>query len=383
MANQIPYNKQYIDKADIKAVTTALKSKLITQGSNVKKFESKISNLCKSKYSLSCINGTAGLDMAFKAAGLKKGDNIIIPSVNFIAAFSMAKKFGANIFLSDVDPITGQMNEEKIWECIKKNNLKKIKIILTMFLGGYPENIEKFFKIKRKFNSLIIEDACHAFGAKYNFNNKNIPVGSCTHSDLCVFSFHPVKTITTGEGGIVTTNNVKFYKKMLLYRNHNIVRNKNYWEYNISDYGMNYRLSDINCALGISQLNKMNKLLKKRRKLYLSYKKFFSNVKDKINFPNYSNKNFPSYHLFLISFNFSKIKGNKDKLIKFLNKKNIFPQFHYKPINFFSINKSLKQKNDISGAAKFYNSSLSLPIFYTLNERDVRKITNIIKDYIK
>ena len=219
--------------------------------------------------------------------------------------------------------------------------------------------ILKSFKIKRKFNSIIIEDACHAFGAKYNFNNKNIPVGSCTHSDLCVFSFHPVKTITTGEGGIVTTNNVKFYKKMLLYRNHNILRNKNYWEYNISDYGMNYRLSDINCALGISQLNKINKLLKKRRKLFLTYKKFFSNVKDKINFPNYSNKNLPSYHLFLISFNFSKIKGNKDKLIKFLNKKNIFPQFHYKPINFFSISKSLKQKNDISGAKKFFNDSLN------------------------
>ena len=220
-----------------------------------------------SKFALSCINGTAGLDMAFKSINLKNGDNVIIPAVNFIAAYSMARKFNANIFLSDVHPLTGQMTEKNLLDCIQKNNLKKIKAIITMFLGGYPENISKFYQIKKKFKAVIIEDACHAFGAKYsNKGRKKISVGSCSHSDLSVFSFHPVKTITTGEGGIVTSNNKKLFKKMMLYRNHNIIRGKNYWEYDVSDYGMNYRLSDINCALGLSQLKKIEKFISYRKK---------------------------------------------------------------------------------------------------------------------
>lgn len=383
MRDIITYNKQFIDNADIKSVTEALRSKLITQGKFVKLFENNISKFVSSKFSLSCVNGTAALDMAFHSVNLKEGDNVIIPAVNFIAAFSMAKKFKANIYFSDVDPLTGQMTEEALLECISKNKLKKIKIIITMFLGGYPENIKKFYKIKKKYNALIIEDACHAFGANYSIYNKKFQVGSCSHSDLCIFSFHPVKTITTGEGGLVTTNSKRFYKKMVLYRNHNIVRKKNYWEYNIFNYGMNYRLSDINCALGISQLKKIKKFISKRMQIYNLYQKIFSKTGSKISLPEYSVANSPSFHLFLISFNFSKIKGNKDNLIKFLNKKGIFPQFHYKPINLYSINKNLKLKNSLKGANRFYRSSLSLPIYYNLSKKQILRISNLILNYIK
>ena len=382
MKNQIPYNKQYIDLSDIKSVSSALKEKLITQGKFVKKFEKKVAKFVNSKFALSCINGTAGLDMAFKSINLKNGDNVIIPAVNFIAAYSMARKFNANIFLSDVHPLTGQMTEKNLLDCIQKNNLKKIKAIITMFLGGYPENISKFYQIKKKFKAVIIEDACHAFGAKYsNKGRKKISVGSCSHSDLSVFSFHPVKTITTGEGGIVTSNNKKLFKKMMLYRNHNIVREKNYWEYDVSDYGMNYRLSDINCALGLSQLKKIEKFISYRKKIFNLYKKLFNKTNSNVDLPFYSKNNHPSYHLFLISLKFKKKTKNKDSFIKYLNKRKIFPQFHYKPINLFSLSKSLKLKNNLIGAKYFYDNALSLPMFYKLKSSEVSKIVKTINNY--
>lgn len=149
-----------------------------------------------------------------------------MPVINFISAYRIAKMLGAKIFFADVDPISGQMTPRTLRECIKKNRLSKIKLILTMYLGGYAENIEEFYKIKKKYNSYIIEDSCHAFGSKYKFKNKLINVGSCKHSDISVFSFHPVKPITTGEGGAISTNSKKIATKINLLKNHGIVRKK-------------------------------------------------------------------------------------------------------------------------------------------------------------
>lgn len=165
--------------------------------------------------------------MAFEAIGLKTNDIVIMPAINFIAAYRNAKLLGAKIYLADVDEKTGQITPETIKRCIQTNKLKKIKVILNMYLGGYPLNVIEFYKIKKKYKCFLIEDACHAFGAKYKFNNKYIPVGSCKHSDLCVFSFHPVKPITTGEGGAITTNNKKLAENIRLAKNHGIIKTKN------------------------------------------------------------------------------------------------------------------------------------------------------------
>jgi dTDP-4-amino-4,6-dideoxygalactose transaminase len=154
------------------------------------------------------------------------------------------------------------MTPETLLACIKKNKLKKIKAILTMYMGGFPENVVEFYKIKKKYRCFLIEDACHALGAKYEHKSKDIYIGSCKHSDIAVFSLHPVKTITAGEGGLVTTNSKLIYQRILELRSHGIIRNKkNYhWKYNIYELGFNYRLSDLNCALAISQLKKINLL---------------------------------------------------------------------------------------------------------------------------
>ena len=378
--NKITYNKQYIDNSDIKILSIAAKQKLITTGNFVKKFEKSFEKYLKVKNSISCINGTAGLDLAFKAIELNTNDVIVMPVVNFVASYSMANNLKAKIVLSDVDPITGQMTPQTLIDCIKKNRLKKIKAVVTMYLGGFAENIEKFHFLKRKYKFLLIEDACHALGSKYQIGNKIYRIGSCKHSDICVFSFHPVKSITTGEGGMVTTNNKIFAKKIKLIKNHNMIKSKNYWEYDIKKCSINYRLSDINCALGISQLKKIDKFLKARLEIYKYYSnqikksKFFSSL---ITLPKYDGVKNSSHHLFLMNFNFKKAKKTKNSFIKYLNKNKIFPQFHYKPLNMFSFYKK-KKSMQFPGSVKYFKEALSMPIFYELKKKELDYIVKKI-----
>ena len=378
----IPYGRQYINSQDIKLVSKALKADLITTGHYVKKFEYKISKFIKAKYVASCSSGTSALHLALMSVNLKKDDTIIMPAINFIAVYNMAKLMNAKIFLADVDPFTGQMTPKTLLDCIKNNKLKKIKAIITMYLGGYPENIIEFYKIKKKLKCYLIEDACHAFGAKYLFNKKFIPIGSCKHADISTFSLHPVKTITTGEGGLITTNNKLFYRKIVSLRSHGINKNKNYhWKYNLSEPGFNYRLSDINCALGLEQLKKINKFLNYRKSIFNFYRdKLVKNI-SLINFPSYKIAK-PSYHLFLLSINLKKILSTKDKFLKFLKKNNILCQYHYIPIYKFKLFKQKLNLKFYRGAEFYYKNSISLPIFYNLNINSQKKVVNKINNFI-
>ena len=190
-----------------------------------------------------------------------------MPAINFVAAYNMCKVIGANPILIDVDPLTGQILPEFIEDFFKKNKKIKIKLLITMYLGGYPENIEKFYNLKKKYKFLILEDSCHAFGASYISNKRKYMIGSCKHSDISTFSFHPVKTITTGEGGAITTNNKMYYQIMKNLRSHGIIRNKSYWNYQIKHPGFNYRISDINCALGSKQIEKTRFFLIERKNI--------------------------------------------------------------------------------------------------------------------
>ena len=236
----IPNGRQFIDSSDIRFVSKALKENLITTGRYVRKFEDKISKFFRVKFVASCSSGTSGLHLALMAISLKKDDVIIMPAINFIAIYHMAKLMGAKIFLADVDSSTGQMTPKTLLECINNNKLKKIKAIVTMYLGGYPENVIEFYNIKKKLSCYLIEDGCHALGAEYLYNNKYFRVGSCKHADISTFSLHPVKTITTGEGGLLTTYSKILYNRALSFRSHGIKKDKNYhWKYNINRSGFN------------------------------------------------------------------------------------------------------------------------------------------------
>ncbi len=382
MKNKIVYGKQFIDNNDAISVVRSLKEEKISSGKLVNKFENKLKLLFKSKYTLSCSSGTAGLHLAMMAINLKKNDVVLMPAINFIASYSVAKTLGAKIYLVDVDEHSGLMTPKLINQCIKENKLKKIKAIICMHLAGNVKNMFNLYKIKKKYKSTLIEDACHALGSKYINGKKLISVGQCQHSDIAVFSFHPIKSITTGEGGLISTNNKKINERLNLLRSHGIERNKKkYWEYNIKSLGLNYRISDINCALGISQIKKLSSFIKKRRTIAKNYISLLEPFRKIIKTPSKNEVMNSACHLFIISINFKRINSKKDEFLKFMNKKNIFPQFHYIPIfkfDFFRFN----QIKNFENALKYYNNCISIPIYYQLSLKDQKYIVKCIKEFI-
>lgn len=367
----ITYGKQYIDNKDILSVTKALKKDKITTGTEVKKFEEKIRKYLKCNYAVTCNSGTSALFIAFQALGVNKNSNIIIPSINFIASYRTAKFFSSNIFLSDVDPITGQMTPKLLLECIKKFGLKKVDVVITMYMGGNPYHVEELFKIKKKYDFYLLEDACHAFGAKYKYKNNFYKVGCCKHADISTFSFHPLKTITTGEGGVVTTNNLKIFNNAKLIRSHGIKRaNKNYWKNKIEIPGMNFRLSDINAALGVSQIKKIDFFLNKRKKISEKYNLFIKNYSKYITVLSNKNEKFQSSnHLKVLHFNFKNLNCSKDDVFKFFIKKKIYLQFHYQLIKDYKIFNS--KSVILKGAKKYEKSAISFPIHVNLKKKDI------------
>ena len=376
----IPYGKQFIDHKDKDSVLNSLSNDLITTGPFVNKFEKKLKNYLKCNYSYVCSSGTAAIHLAMLSIGLKKDDIILMPAVNFIASYNMAKVMQLKIYLVDVDESTGQVTPDKIQECINNYKLKRVKALIVMYHGGYPENLDSFYKIKRKYNFSIIEDACHALGSEYKYKNKSYKVGSCKHADVSTFSLHPLKTITSGEGGVITTNNNSIAKKIKLYRSHGILRHKTmHWKYDVIKNGFNYRLSDINCALGFSQLAKINFFLEKRKKIYEKYLNELKNFNSNLTITEYARNIKPSFHLFVINILFSKLKKNKDHFMRYLMSKKIFAQQHYIPIYKFIIYK--RHTASFSGAERYFNNSISLPIFVKLSKVDQNKVINIIKNY--
>ena len=379
MSKIIPYGKQYINSADFLSVEKSLKKPLITTGKFVKKFEDKISKFLGVNYVATSNNATSALHLSFLATDIKKNDIIIMPIINFIASYSMCKILGAKIYFADVDKSTGQITPDTITECIKINKLKNIKAIVVQCMGGYPENSLEFFRLKNKLKCLLIEDACHAFGAKYFYKKRLIMVGSCKHADASVFSFHPLKPITTGEGGCVTTNNKKVYNKLIKLRSHGIERNKlNHWNYDVKMLGYNYRLSDINCALGLSQLGKLKKFINRRKTIYNYYKKNLDGYRNMISFPNYRLRNNPSFHLILVNFNFKNLK-QKDKFLNYMKKNDILCQYHYIPLNKLSVVQERQSK--IKNYKEYYLKTISIPIYHSILLKELKYVVKKIKQY--
>ena len=370
----IPYGKQYIDKQDIKFVVSALKKTKITTGNSVKNFEKKIKYFLGSKYSICCSSGTSALFIALQSIDLKKKDIIIMPSVNFVASYNAAKILGAKVFLADVDEFTGQMSPKNVLDCCNKFKLKNVKAVITMYNGGYPYNADKFKILKKKLKCYIIEDACHALGATYKSRKKIYKIGSCQHSDISTFSLHPLKSITTGEGGIVTTNNKKIYERIERLRSLGIKRNNDkHWEYDVIQNGLNLRLTDFQSALGISQLKKIKSFILKRKKIFNYYNDKLKDI-ELIRTPNKPKDLEPSYHLYLINLK-ERNKIIKEKLIKFMLKNNVMVQHHYIPIFKFKV---FNDKYLGVNAKIYYNSSISLPIYYDLTIKQQNYIINLL-----
>lgn len=390
MSNVLPYGRHFIDHNDIKFVIRTLKSKNLTQGSQISKFEKKISNFVKSKYSVAVSSATAGLHISCKALGFKKNSLLLTSVISFVSTSNIAYFLDGKVKFVDIDQNTISFNLNDLELKIKKF---KPKIIIVVHMAGCAFNMKKIKSLSIKYNFSIIEDCAHALGGMYDVKNK---IGSCKYSDISVFSFHPVKTITTGEGGMITTNSKKIYKKLLRYRSHGINKlddiflNKknaytngkiNPWYYEMRELGYHYRITDIQCALGISQLSKIYKFLKKRRDIARRYDLAFSNNLN-IELIHSRFRNLSANHLYVIKINFNELKKNREELMSYLLKAGIRTQVHYIPIVMHPYySKKGFKISEYPNAKKYYDNCISLPCYYSLSIKDQKKIINHINKF--
>ena len=381
----IPYGRQNITKKDIKEVIKVLKSDLITQGNYLDAFERSISLKVNSKYSIAVNSATSALHIACLSLGLKQNDYLWTTPISFVASANCGRYCGAKVDFVDIDSKTGLMSipllEEKLKKAKRDNKLPKI--LVPVHLGGTSCEMESIFKLSKIYGFSIIEDASHALGGQYNNN----PVGSCQFSDITVFSFHPVKIITTGEGGIAVTNKEYFAQKMRDLRSHCIIRDKerfqenNFeeWRYEMQDLGFNYRMNELQAALGLSQLKRLEKIVLKRNKIYKTYKKLLKDSPLKI--LEKPNNVISAYHLAII-----KLKNdmNYNKIFYGMRSNGIGVQLHYTPIHLQPYYKKQGfKKGDFPNSEEYSANSFSLPIYPELKFYDIKRIINTLFKLIK
>ena len=386
----IPYGKQNIDIKDIFEVTKALKKEFITQGPIVNKFETNFNLKVSSNFSVAVNSATSALHLACRALELKKGDILWTTPITFVASANCGIYCGASVDFVDINFDNGLIDihklEEKLIKASKNDSLPKI--IIPVHLGGASCDMKELSLLSQKYNFKIIEDASHAIGGKY----QNEFIGNCRYSSITVFSFHPVKIITTGEGGMATTNDKALAEKMQKLRSHGITKNKSEfkqksfgdWYYEQQDLGYNYRITDIQAALGLSQLKKLENIINKRKKIFTKYKTFFNS--DDIFMQNIPSNVSSSNHLAIIFF--KNIDADTHKLIfKHLRDSKIGVQVHYLPVHLQPFYRKLGfREGDYPSAEEYSKKVISLPIFPTLSNYDqnyvISKVQECIKIYI-
>lgn len=373
----IPYGRQTLDEADIQAVVRVLQSDYLTTGPMVAEFEKRVAEYVGAKYAVAVSNGTAALHVACLAAGIKKGDEVITSPITFAASANCVLYCGGTPVFADIDEETYNISPEEIEKRITENT----KAIIPVHYTGQPCEMEKIRQIAQKHHLIVIEDAAHALGAVY----KDRKIG--TLSEMTCFSFHPVKPITTGEGGMVITNDENLYKRLLLFRSHGITReeeflseNQGAWYYEQVELGYNYRITDIGCALGNSQLDKLDRFIKRRRDIAKRYDEAFKNCEG-IQIPKQSPDCDSGWHLYMIQI----IKKDRKMVFDKLRKAGVGVNVHYIPV----YHHPYYQRNGYAGeycekAERFYGRAISLPIFPGLTDEQqeyvIKQVLEIVTE---
>ncbi len=385
----IPYGRQEISKDDIRSVIKTLKSDWLTQGPNVQRFEDLVSERVGSNFAVACNSATSSLHLACKALNLKKGDIVWTSPNSFVASANAAIYCGAKVDFVDIDPLTYNLSIKKLEKKLidsKKNNCLP-KIIIPVHFAGQSCDMKSIYKLSKRYKFKIIEDASHAIGSLY----ENQKVGDCKYSSITVFSFHPVKIITTAEGGIATTNNRKIAERLIRDRSHGITRNKRIfkkvckdeiWNYQQVNIGFNYRMNDIQAGLGISQLQKLEEFIDKRHQIANLYNSELSTIG--ISLPYQDIKTYSSYHLYPIRV--SKKKGGiiQRKLFDYLRGKNIGVNLHYIPIYRHPYYRELGfKKGYCEEAENHFKEVISLPMYSGLRKKEQKFVIDSIKQFYK
>ena len=383
--HRIPYGRHNITNEDIQAVIEALKADYITQGPRVEIFEKEFAEYIGVRYAVAVSNGTAALHVSAMALDVKEGDNVIVPPITFAASANCIRYCGGDVIFCDIDKDTYLLDLEALKELLDSKPKGFFKGVIPVDYAGYPIHAEELRKIADQYGLWIIEDACHAPGAYFIDSAGNSQrAGSGKFAELSCFSFHPVKHIATGEGGMITTNSEELYNRLLRLRSHGITRDPRFmhenhggWYYEMLELGHNYRMTEFQGALGISQLKRADDGLKRRHEIAAKYNEAFQDIKG-IKTPIVSDDFFHAYHLYVIQ-----VEDRKG-LYDYLVANNIFVQVHYIPVHLLPYYRQIGWKHgDMPVAEEFYEHCLSLPMYPSLTDEEQEYVIEKVMQFIR
>jgi perosamine synthetase len=390
MGRNIRYGRQCILEDDVSAVVAQLKSDWLTQGPTVESFEKAICEKVGAKYCVAVSSGTAALHLACMAAGVGPGDYGITSAITFVASANCMLYCGANARVADVFSSTALIDIESVRELVRIIG-EPPKVIIPVDFAGQTGELEAIYEQAKKWGAFVIQDAAHSLGASYRVSDEWFQVGACAHSDMTILSFHPVKHITTGEGGAICTNDQALAEKLRLLRSHGITRNtasfdkvEGPWCYNQVELGYHYRLTDIQAALGISQLSKLDNFVKIRRELADHYHQGLAQegLLDFLTPLTQYTNSLNSYHIFPVC-----LKNGLDKvrldLFNFLESKGIHAQVHYIPVHYHSLHQSYLLGQSLQRAEEYYRSCITLPLHVSLSLDDIGYIIESLKVFFR
>ena len=388
MNRMIPYAKQEISDEDIDSVIEVLKSDFLTQGNKVPLFEDIISERVGAKYALAANSATSCLYLSCLSLGLSKEDILWTSPITYVASANCALYCGAEVDFVDIDPLTWNISVEILEEKLKTaRKIKKVpKILVLVHLAGNPCDLQKVFDLSKEYGFSIIEDASHALGSKYSGEH----IGSSVYSDISVFSFHAVKNITTGEGGMILTNNQKLSEKIHLYRSHGITRDtkkminkeEGLWYYEQLLLGFNFRMSDIHAALGISQMNSLDKFISKRNELSQIYTEELKGLP--LTIQRVRKEDLSAWHIFVIRLKLSELKLSRLEIYNSLRNKGIGVNVHYIPVHLHPFYKNLGfNKGDFPNSENYYDGAITIPMFTKLKKKEMKLVIQALKESIK
>lgn len=398
----LPYGRQVIEDDDIAAVADALRADYLTTGPTVDAFERAFAERVGAAHAVACNSGTAALHLAAMALDLKAGDWLIVPSLTFLATANAARYVGADVQFADVDPDTGLLTEAALVAALDQARRagRNVKAVSLVHLAGRTAPLEGLAKIARAHGLPIIEDACHALGTTYDAaKGRPARVGDGRYGTLATFSFHPVKTIAVGEGGMITTNDSDLAGHMRIARSHGMIREPQHmrdrtaafeadgtprsWYYEMHAYGFNYRLPDVLCALGISQLGKLDRFIARRRQLTRLYDEALKPLAPLVRSVPPVPDCDPALHLYAVLVAFDEIKITRQQLMAGLRERGIGTQVHYIPVHRQPYYRGLYGELSLPGADAYYHRELSLPLFPTMTDGDVERVVDALTNILK
>lgn len=375
------YGKQNVNEDDIQAVTDVLRSPLITQGPAVERFEKRMAEYCGAKYAIAVTSATAALHVACRAVGLGKGDTLWTSPITFVASANCGRYCGADVDFVDIDDATYNMSVVELEKKLAAGS--RPKVVVPVHLCGQSCDMERIHALAQQYDFTVIEDASHAVGSTY----KATRVGSCRYSDMTVFSFHPVKIITAGEGGMVLTNRKDLYDKLSILRTHAIVRDSEQmthepdgeWYYQQIDLGYNYRMTDFQAALGYSQMNRVEAFVARRREIAKRYNEMLQGLP--LRTPYQSPATNSSWHLYVVRVDFGKVCFSKQELFEKMREHGVQLNLHYIPVHLQPYYEALGfKKGDFPVSEQYYEETLSLPIYYDLTDDQQDEVVKALQE---